>query len=168
MSRRVVHGIVVVWIALMASAVSGCGREPGDSCAMCSKEITATSSVTLVSNEGRETRLCCAHCALLYAARVATDGSIITEMRARDYETGDPVDLADAFFVHGSETIPCCVPSVLVVASRETAVDLAGHGGGTVMDYATLRATLALEATETAGEASKRVVGQHSSGKTGL
>jgi hypothetical protein len=69
-------------------------------------------------------------------------------MRTRDYETGEPVMLTEAHFVYGSSTVPCCVPSILVVAERDTAADLAGHTGGEVFDYGELRALLALEATD--------------------
>jgi hypothetical protein len=143
MSRHPTYSTVAVLIALMAAVVAGCARERRDRCAMCSKGRVATVGVTLVSDGGQETSVCCARCAVLYADRAATDGTTITHMQTRDYETGEPVELADAFFVYGSDTIPCCVPSVLVVSSRESAEDLAAHGGGTVMDFKGLRAALA-------------------------
>jgi nitrous oxide reductase accessory protein NosL len=68
-------------------------------------------------------------------------------MQARDYETGEPLELTEAFFVYGSSTVPCCVPSVLAVGSRESADDVAAHGGGKVGDYSELRAMVALDTT---------------------
>jgi len=147
MSRRPTSSTVVIFIILMAGLVVGCAREQSDRCAMCSKGLPATGGVTLVSAGGQDTRLCCARCALLYINRAEAAGSSFTRMQTRDYETGDPVELTEAFFVYGSSTVPCCVPSVLVVGSRETAADLAAHGGGKVMDYEELRAALVHEAT---------------------
>ena len=147
MSRRPTTSTAVILMVVMAGLVVGCARERNDRCAMCSKDLAAEGGVTLLPAGGQETRLCCARCAVLYADRAAAAGTTFAHMQARDYETGAPVELTEAFFVFGSSTVPCCVPSVLVVGSRESAADLAAHGGGRVVDYEGLRATLVHEMT---------------------
>jgi hypothetical protein len=146
MCGRPTSSAVAIIFVLVAGLVAGCTREPNDRCAMCSKAIPATGGVVLRSAEGQATRLCCPRCALLYVNRATAAGSSFVSMRTRDYETGEPLELTEAFFVYGSSTVPCCVPSVLAVGSRESAADLAAHGGGSVMDYRELRAALAREA----------------------
>ena len=90
-------------------------------CAMCSKELSASGNVTLVSADGTRTSFCCAHCALVYATRAAADGATFSAMRGQDHETGEPLDLTNAFFVYDSSIVTCCGPSILATADRATA-----------------------------------------------
>jgi nitrous oxide reductase accessory protein NosL len=146
MSRGPTSGAVLIVVILVAGLVVGCAGEQTDRCAMCSKILPATGGVTLVSAEGQAAHVCCARCTFLYVKRAEAAGSSFTHMQTRDYETGEPLELTEAFFVYGSSTVPCCVPSVLAVGSRQSADDLAAHGGGKVGDYGELRAMVALEA----------------------
>jgi len=148
MGLRLTRGSAAFLIVLVAVLTAGCGGTPVDRCVMCSKDLPSAGGVVVVAEDGTESRACCPHCGLRYAARATAARSGVTDLRARDYETGEPVRLAEAFFVYDSSTVPCCVPSVLVVGRRETAADLAAHGGGTVMDYEGLRAALGIEAVE--------------------
>jgi len=138
--------VLVIVVALAAGAFWGCQREQAELCAMCSKEIPARTGARLVSTADETYYTCCAHCALLLASRAGDEGTSFRLMKTKGYETGDVIDLPEAFFVYGSDVVPCCVPSVLAFASRERAEEFARREGGEALDWGGARATLALEA----------------------
>jgi nitrous oxide reductase accessory protein NosL len=141
---RVFVGLILV--AFLVGALGACQRQQADLCAMCSKQIPERTAVTLVSAAGDTFRTCCAHCALLLTSRSGDEGTSFERMTTEGYETGEMVDLRDAYFVYGSNVVPCCVPSVIVFLTEERARDFAAREGGQVLAWNGARATFALEA----------------------
>ena len=100
-------------------------------CPICSKPITRAHPYKIVLKD-REIETCCEHCGLMMHKKLENE-----EVSALTYDfiTENPVSALNAYYVVGSEAIPCCSPSVIPFASKTDAEKFAKGFGGKVMSF---------------------------------
>ncbi|MFH1755468.1 MAG: nitrous oxide reductase accessory protein NosL [Candidatus Latescibacterota bacterium] len=102
-------------------------------CVTCKKTIVGNTACRVNLDSGREMITCCCYCAANIARRVGKQEYFKAVVAC--YATGEKIRFKDAYFVVGSEEVPCCKPSVLPFLSKEAAEKFAGAKGGTVAKY---------------------------------
>jgi len=101
-------------------------------CPICEKPITRPRPYRIILENSETVEACCEHCGLLLHQKYENQKvSAITY----DFITDSPITAFDAYFVVGSEAIPCCSPSVIPFASRETALKFKKGFGGEVLNF---------------------------------
>jgi DeoR family transcriptional regulator, copper-sensing transcriptional repressor len=100
----------------------------GQSCALCSGEISPRVSVTIRLKSGQAVTSCCPHCGISALGEMHADG--IQSILTRDFLYQQTVDARAAWFVVDSQVTLCCRPGVLCFVTREDAARFqAGFGG---------------------------------------
>ncbi len=100
-------------------------------CPICSKPITRAHPYK-ITVEDTEIETCCEHCGLMMHKKLEDKKvSALTY----DFITENPVSALNAYYVVGSEAIPCCSPSVIPFASKSDAEKFAKGFGGKVMTF---------------------------------
>lgn len=106
-------------------------------CAMCGKVAPRRTAWVVTPDEGDQWQACCAHCGLLRlhhaTGRLHATGR--QSVLAADFLYGQMVNAYQATYVLGSDVTLCCVPSVLVFATRHDAERYARGFGGELLDF---------------------------------
>ena len=101
-------------------------------CPICDKPITRPRPYKIILENSETIEACCEHCGLLLHQKYENQKvSAITY----DFITDSPITAFDAYFVVGSEAIPCCSPSVIPFANKETALKFQKGFGGEVLNF---------------------------------
>jgi hypothetical protein len=145
---------LLITVTLVMVAVSSCQREP-TRCAICYMPIPAETRA-VVRIEGDSAKVVCdARCPLTFQEET---GKRVALLRVTDYESGEPLEASQAFYVTGSDVAPDahtealrttpadtaflhwhrCLPSVLAFRTRAAALRFQDAHGGTVMTLADL------------------------------
>ena len=152
MTRRML-GLATV--TLLAAMLAACDRHLPQ-CEACGRQECGNMTTTIARADGTEQRTCCARC----AAHVVRTGPKPTSITVRDFDTGEPVPVARAVFVEGSDVHPCrgteespprdergccltaaydrCEPSVVAFATSDAATRFMDRHGGLVTSWASL------------------------------
>ncbi len=113
-------------------------------------------TTTIVRADGTEARTCCPRC----AAHTLHTGSPAVSITVRDFDNGEPIPMARAVFVEGSDVHPCrgvadtqprdergcclsaaydrCEPSVVAFSTHGAAAKFMDRHGGLVTTWAAL------------------------------
>ena len=101
-------------------------------CPVCDKPITRPRPYKIILENDETVEACCEHCGLfLHQKYREQQVNAITY----DFITDSPITAFDAYFVVGSEAVPCCSPSVIPFSSKETALKFQKGFGGEVLDF---------------------------------
>jgi len=144
--RAFVPAVALALVVCGLTAVSAC-RRAQRLCEFCRMPVPEATAASVVVN-GREVQVCDPRCALTHQQQTGQPTTLET---VTDFESGRPLDPAQAFFLTGSDTAPDvgqvhvsrpmepiyrewhrCLPSVLAFASRTAAVRYEERHGGTV------------------------------------
>lgn len=110
---------LLILIALLVS-IHGCDSQYDKSrCAMCTKEISPTVVYTLFKKDGKEINVCCAHCGIMLAKKLDEE---IVSIKARCFASSLIVDGDTAYYLVGSELVPCCKPSIICFGKKGAAM----------------------------------------------
>ncbi len=94
---------VIVLAGLFSGGYWVVGRRSQEVCGFCQRHINPKARV--IASVGNETRsVCCAHCAVSEARQ---ERKPLRFIEVTDYNTGQTLDPADAWFVDGSRVVAC-------------------------------------------------------------
>ncbi len=131
--RALAGGGIVTAAAIILVIVSFTSK--ADTCYMCSKPL-ASHGATLYHLEftgGKEVTVCCAHCGVGCQMRMRNmEGDELESVRTLDYLTEKSINGAAAYYLVGSEEIPCCVPTVICFEEQSSAERFQREQGGKV------------------------------------
>ena len=133
---------------------------PAGYCPICRRHEHRDSLVKLQAEGEGVIETCCLSCAFSYGRQTA---KAVTIVSVTDHETGQPLDPEKATFVVGSDVSPCthateplrteqaavpvlwdrCLPSILALASRESAEAFQAQHGGRLRSLQEVRADTA-------------------------
>lgn len=117
--RECCAGLVSALVAATLAAMPGCDRIDrwlhAGVCPLCGRPIHPSMAVEVQAAGGSPERVCCMRCALTYAAQTGKQVKILS---VTDHATGRTLAPEDAFYVVGSNVVPCAAPAIEASASR--------------------------------------------------
>lgn len=109
-------------------------QENPERCVQCKREIKPNLAFIVHTDSGQRLDACCPHCGLM-ALQLHPGASAVTT----DFFYGTVISAAQAWYVLESLVSPCCSPSVLSFASKETAERFALAFNGKLADFTEAR-----------------------------
>jgi hypothetical protein len=152
-AMRFVQALLVAIVLVPAPVLTSCGTSK--MCAVCAREECGNLSFRIQFASGEAVETCCPRCGIQY---LKTEQRAVAALEVRDFESARAVDARSAWYVVGSDVMPCkdmhaskptrdeqgccirttydrCVPSVLAFAGREQAAAFAGRHGGDLSTF---------------------------------
>ena len=102
-------------------------------CGFCKKSVDKRLEFVYITDKGKRIKACCAHCGLLLYKNFK-EGDI-SSCTTWDFISGNLVSCFSAFYVVGSNAMPCCLPSAIAFGNEEDAKRFAKGFGGVVVDF---------------------------------
>lgn len=134
MERKIAVLLGCIFVALLL-VTFGYAEEMAVKCPLCGMNMAGNENTAyeITYKDGTMEAYCCPHCGL-YEQAMKKDSVI--SARARDFISGEWMDLAQMTFVFKSSAVPACAPSWIAFAKKSEAENFQKGFGGTVYSFA--------------------------------
>jgi nitrous oxide reductase accessory protein NosL len=100
-------------------------------CALCEMHINGRTTVAIQTQSGDQLQTCCPHCGFL----LLNDLKNVTSVLVRDFLYGRMINAWQATYLLESDVLLCCMPSVLVFATKADARRFQTGFKGRIADF---------------------------------